>query len=91
MSKGFYFVEPETRANKRLGVVIVFGSSKYVIELKIWDGQKHEEKGINQLSEYLNIQGLQEGYLLIFNFNANKNKSAEWLEANGKRIFEVIV
>ena len=89
--RGFYFVEPETRENKRLDVVIVFGGNKYVVELKLWNGKSYEEKGISQLSEYLDIQGLPEGYLLIFNFNINKHTAAEWIEINGKRIFEVIV
>lgn len=90
-SKGFSFVEPQTRQNKRMDVVITYGSNKYVVELKIWNGEKYETKGIHQLSQYLEIQGLDYGYLLTFNFNKNKQYKAEWIEAQGKKIYEVTV
>ncbi len=89
--KGFYFVEPQTRENKRLDVVVIYSSRKYIIELKIWNGEKYAERGREQLKEYMDIQGLDEGYLLVFNFNKNKIKSADWLEIDRKKIFEVVV
>ncbi len=42
--KGFYFVEPQTRENKRLDVVVIYGKQKYVIELKIWNGENTMKK-----------------------------------------------
>ncbi len=89
--KGFYFVEAQTRENKRLDVVVIYGSQKYVIELKIWNGEKYNENGREQLAEYLTIQGLQDGYLLVFNFNQNKEKSSTWLTVSDKNLFEVIL
>jgi hypothetical protein len=89
--RGFSFVEAQTRENKRMDVVITFGQHKFVTELKLWNGQKYEEKGIEQLVKYLDIQKLNQGYLIVFNFNINKQYKAEWIEINGKRIFEVIV
>ncbi len=89
--KGFYFVEPQTRENKRLDVVVIYGDRKYIIELKIWNGQKYHEKGREQLAEYLSIQGLSEGYLLVFNFNQTKAKTSEWVEIEGKNLFEVLL
>ncbi len=89
--KGFYFVESQTRENKRLDVVVIYGNQKYVIELKIWNGEKYHEKGREQLSEYLTIQGLQAGYMLVFNFNQNRKKSSAWLTAYNKKLFEVIL
>ncbi len=89
--KGFYFVESQTRENKRLDVVVIYGNQKYIIELKIWNGEKYQEKGREQLAEYLAIQGLHEGYMLVFNFNQNKEKSSEWLTAYDKKLFEVVL
>jgi len=89
--RGFYFVEPQTRENKRLDIVVVYEKQKYVIELKIWNGQKYHEKGMEQLADYLKIQNLENGYLLVFNFNRNKEKSSTWLSVNDKKLFEVIV
>jgi hypothetical protein len=89
--KGFSFVEPQTRENKRMDVVITYGNEKHIVELKIWNGEKYEAKGLNQLAEYLEIQGLSTGYLITFNFNKNKIYKADWLEVQNKKIFEVVV
>jgi hypothetical protein len=89
--KGFSFVEPQTRENKRMDVVITYGNEKHIAELKIWNGEKYEAKGLNQLAEYLEIQGLSTGYLITFNFNKNKKYKADWLEVVNKRIFEVVL
>jgi hypothetical protein len=88
---GFYFIEPQTRENKRLDIVIILGNHEYVIELKIWNGEAYEQKAYEQLADYLNIRGLPEGYLLTFSFNKNKRQHSQWVSAAGKKIFEVIV
>jgi hypothetical protein len=89
--RGFSFVEAETRNSKRMDVVISFGNQKYIVELKIWNGKKYEKKGLEQLAEYLEIQGIDTGYMIVFNFNKNKEYQAEWKQVGGKGIFEVIV
>ena len=89
--KGFSFVEPQTRQNKRMDVVITYGNEKYVVELKIWNGEAYRIKGIDQLAQYIEEQRVKEGYLLTFNFNKGKKYSAEWIEVNNKKIFEVMV
>jgi Predicted AAA-ATPase. len=89
--KGFSFVEPQTRKNKRMDVVITYGNKKYIVELKIWNGEVYREKGVHQLGEYMIEQGVKEGYLLTFNFNKNKKYTAGWIKEEEKRIFEVMV
>jgi hypothetical protein len=89
--KGFSFVEPQTRQNKRMDVVITYGNEKYIVELKIWNGEAYRNKGIEQLTNYIEEQRVKEGYLLTFNFNKNKKYSAEWINVNDKKIFEVMV
>ena len=48
-------------------------------------------KGLNQLKNYLDIEGLERGYLLIFNFNKNKEYSDNEYVFEEKEIFEVCV
>ena len=89
---GFYYVEPETRDNRRMDLVVTYGKQEFIVELKIWRGDKYEEKGRDQLSEYLATRGMDEGYLVTFDFSKDKqNAEPQWIEWNGKRIFEVIV
>ncbi len=89
---GFYYAEPQTRDNRRMDLVVTYDKQEFVIELKIWHGDKYEELGRDQLSDYLTIRGMNEGYLVTFDFSKNKQDvEPQWIEWNGKRIFEVIV
>jgi len=74
-----------------MDVVITYGNVKYIVELKIWNGEAYRTKGIDQLVQYIEEQGLEEGYLLTFNFNKNKKYSAEWINVKNVKIFEVVV
>ena len=89
---GFYYVEPQTRSNRRMDLVVTYGREEFIVELKIWRGDKYEQKGHDQLSEYLATRGVDEGYLVTFDFSKNReSKEPQWVEVNGKRIFEVVV
>jgi PD-(D/E)XK nuclease superfamily len=88
---GYDFKEPQISEEKRLDLVITYLHQKFVAELKVWHGQKAHEEGIKQLSDYLDSQNLDTGYLLIFDHSEVKNWHSEWLEAHGKKIFAVWV
>ncbi len=89
---GFYYVEPQTRDNRRMDLIVTYGREEFVVELKIWRGDKYEQRGRDQLSEYLATRGKDEGYLVTFDFSKNKEeKEPQWIEWNGKRIFEAVV
>ncbi len=89
---GFYYVEPQTRDNRRMDLVVTYGKQEFIIELKIWRGDKYEESGRDQLSAYLAARNMQEGYLVTFDFSKNKQEAEpQWIDWNGKRLFEVIV
>ena len=89
--EGFYFVEPETRQDNRMDIVVVYNRKKYIIELKIWYGAESRRRAEEQLVKYLSIEGIEEGYLVIFSFKKNKTYDNREIEMSGKRIFEVIV
>ena len=74
-----------------MDVVIHYLGKRYVIELKIWRGERYNEKGEQQLKEYLDYFGLDTGYLLRFNFNKTKEAGVKRLEIDGKVLFEGIV
>ena len=90
---GFYYVEPETRDGGRMDLVVSFGGEEFVIELKIWRGEKYEVEGKVQLAEYLKTRNLSEGYLVTFSFLKNKTvqEEPEWVEHDGKRIYEAVI
>ncbi|MGL6108235.1 hypothetical protein [Romboutsia sp.] len=88
---GFDFKEVQIAEEKRLDVVITYNQFKYVIELKIWYGQSYHEKGLNQLADYIDNQGLDKGYLIVYNFNKNKEYKQDKVYIKDKEIFEVYV
>lgn len=86
---GFDFKEAQVSEEKRLNVVVTYLSNKYVVELKMWRGPEYHKKGLAQLCDYLNIQGLNKGYLIIYNFNKNKEYKEERVAYENKEIFIV--
>lgn len=88
---GHYFVEEETRDSSRMDIIINYNSKQYIVELKIWYGQKYEETGLEQLANYLEIMKEDKGYLIIFNFNKNKQYTKEWIQIHNKQIYKTIV
>ncbi|MGL5149902.1 MAG: AAA-like domain-containing protein [Clostridium sp.] len=88
---GFDFKEVQISEEKRLDIVVTYNSFKYIIELKIWRGNVYHEKGINQLVDYLDIHSLNKGYLIVFNFNENKEYTSNTELIKDKTIFTVSV
>ncbi len=76
---------------RRMDVVITHRKKRYVIELKIWHGSKYHREGLKQLSGYLDTYSLEEGYLLIYDFNKNKEYKQEQIVYEDKRIFAIWV
>ncbi len=88
---GFDYKEVQISEEKRLDIVIQYNNNKYIIETKIWYGEIAHKKGIEQLKDYLEIQGLTKGYLVIYNFNKNKEYINQKIQIEDKEIFEVYI
>lgn len=88
---GFDFKEAQISEEKRLDVVITYYNSRYISELKIWEGQKRHEAGLKQLADYLERQAVDTGYLVIFDFRKEMDYKSEWVNIDGKRVFTVWV
>ena len=88
---GFDYKEVQISEERRLDIVIQYNNNKYVIETKIWRGEEAHGKGIKQLKNYLEVEGLDKGYLLVFSFNKGKEYIDKRYVVDGKEIFEVRV
>jgi hypothetical protein len=88
---GFDFNEVQISEEKRLDIVITYLANKYLIELKIWRGEEYHRKGLKQLNDYMDILGLNKGYLVVYNFNKNKEYKKEKLNYEDKEIFIIWV
>ncbi len=88
---GNYYIEAQTRDQRRTDVIVDYLGKQYIIELKIWHGDEYNTQGEKQLSEYLDYYHINKGYLLSFNFNKNKQSGMHTLELNGRTIVEAVV
>ena len=88
---GNYYIEAQTRDQRRTDVIVDYLGKQYIIELKIWHGDEYNTQGEKQLSEYLDYYHIDKGYLLSFNFNKNKQSGMRTIELNGRTIVEAVV
>ena len=74
---GFSFKEVEIGAEKRLDIIITFKDEKFIVELKLWYGQKYHDEGKSRLKKYMHAESVHKGYMLIMNKNRNKKFTSE--------------
>jgi uncharacterized protein involved in outer membrane biogenesis len=79
------------RLSNRIPDIKIGGYDIEFIDLST--GKKYEIEGKVQLAEYLKTRGLDEGYLVTFSFLKNKTvqEEPEWIEHDGKRIYEAVI
>ena len=85
---GNYYIEAQTRDQTRTDVIVDYLGQQYIIELKIWRGERYNTAGEKQISEYLDYWNLNTGYMLSFNFNQNKEQGVKRVQVGDKVLFE---
>ncbi len=88
---GNYYIEAQTRDQKRTDIIVDYLGHQYIIELKIWRGEQYNTSGEYQLLDYLDHWKLDVGYMLTFNFNKIKKQGVEKVCIDGKTVYEVVV
>lgn len=89
--KGFYHIESCTNTERRMDIVVDYGTDQFILELKRWYGTKKHEDAYEQLYEYLESKHAQKGYLLTFDFRKQKKPHMDWVTYKGKQIFDVVI
>ena len=74
-----------------MDLVIYYMGEQNVIELKIWRGNAYNERGEEQLSNYLEYFHLTKGYMLSFNFNKKKEIGVKEIILGNKKLIEAVV
>jgi len=85
---GNYYIEAQTRDQTRTDVIVDYLGQQYIIELKIWRGERYNTEGEKQIIGYLDYWNLHVGYMLSFNFNKKKQMGAERVQLGDKELFE---
>ena len=88
---GTYSVEDRNAKKGRMDVVVHYNGQRYIIELKIWHGERYNEEGEKQINRYLDAYDLKIGYMLSFNFNKTKEPIVKQVHFGDKLLYEGIV
>ncbi len=88
---GNYYIEAQTRDQRRTDIVVDYLGRQYVIELKIWRGDRYNESGEKQISDYLDYFGLDIGYMLSFNFNKKKEVGVKKVQIGDRTVYEAVL
>ena len=78
---------------RRMDIVVNYGREQFILELKIWRGEAYKENAYTQLLGYMEAKKLSKGDLMIFDVQKNRSKEikAEWVDVDGRQVFEVIL
>ena len=88
---GNCYVEAQTRNRERMDLVIDYLGEQHIIEMKVWHGNAYNERGRQQLSDYLDYFHLKKGYMLSFNFNKKKEIGVKDIVIGDRTIVEAVV
>ncbi len=88
---GNYYIEAQTRDERRTDVIVDYLGEQFIVELKIWHGSEYNERGERQLTDYLDYYHKDKGYMLSFNFNKNKETGVREIQIGDKVIVEAVV
>ena len=74
--RGSMFLEVQT-GRGRMDLIILHNGQKYIVETKIWEGERRYQAGKKQLARYLMLEGAGEGYYVIFDHRATPEPRVE--------------
>jgi hypothetical protein len=90
MIRGFIYLEVHT-GRGRMDLIILHKGGKYIVETKIWEGVKLYQGGKHQLAEYLKLEGVSEGYYIVFDYRSKPEARVEEDMIEGKAIVSYVI
>jgi len=70
----------------RMDIILLYGDEKYIVETKLWRGEKRYQAGKRQLASYLDKEGVGKGYCIVFDHRRNAQSRYERELVSGKEI-----
>jgi len=75
----------------RIDLLILYKSRKYVVETKIWEGERYYQAGKKQLAAYLKSEKVDEGYYVVFDHRSKPELRVETETIEGMTIKSYII
>jgi len=89
-ARGFMYLEVRT-GRGRMDLIILHQGEKYIVETKIWEGKSLFAKGKRQLAKYLKLEGVREGYYVVFDHRAKPQARFDTDMIEGKKILSYCI
>ena len=87
---GFMHIEVQT-GRGRMDIIIIHNQQKYIVETKIWRGDRRYQAGKKQLVAYLRAESVTEGYYIVFDHRENPEPRVETETIEGLAIRSYVI
>ncbi|MCY4554579.1 MAG: AAA-like domain-containing protein [Candidatus Poribacteria bacterium] len=87
---GFMHIEVQT-GRGRMDIIIIHNQQKYIVETKIWRGDRRYQAGKKQLVAYLISEGVTEGYYIVFDHREKPEPRVETETIDGLTIRSYVI
>ena len=75
----------------RMDLLITHKGRKYIVETKIWRGNSRYQAGKRQLAAYLKLEGIGQGYYVVFDHRRNPEPRVETEEVDGVALRSYVI
>ena len=75
----------------RMDLIITHNQRKYIVETKVWRGTSRYQAGKKQLAAYLKLEGVREGYYVVFDHRAEPEPRLETETVEGVKIRSYVI
>ena len=87
---GVMYLEVQTGRGK-IDLLIIHKQRKYIVETKIWEGERRYQAGKEQLLAYLKLEQVTEGYYVVFDHRQNTTPRVETETFKGVSIRSYVI
>jgi len=75
----------------RMDIILLYKRQRYIIETKLFYNEKHYQNGKKQLAKYLEQEGTQVGYYIVFDHREGAKEKREKEDIGNKTIFSYCI
>ncbi len=87
---GVMHIEVQT-GRGRMDLLITHNQRKYIVETKIWRGESRYQSGKKQLAAYLKLEGVTDGYYVVFDHRQTPDPRIETETLDGVAIRSYVI
>ena len=87
---GVMHIEVQT-GRGRMDLLITHNQRKYIVETKIWRGESRYQSGKKQLAAYLKLEGVTDGYYVVFDHRQTPDPRMETEALDGVAIRSYVI